>query len=137
MQNFNIDQRLRDDCHLLGKLPFCHLLLQKNATIPWLILVPPVDQNELHELDNSTFRAVMDEVVLVGRFVEAHFDVDKINTAAIGNIVRQLHIHVMGRRQNDPCWPGVIWGNLQETTSYADKALEEIRSWAADELALA
>ena len=135
MKNFAIDQRLLADCHLLGQLHTCHLLLHKNATVPWLILVPPVEQTELHRLDDSTYKAVMDEVVRAGRFIENHFDVDKINTAAIGNIVRQLHIHVIGRREDDPCWPGVVWGNLEQSATYTHRALEEIRGWATDELA--
>ena len=134
--HLSIDPRLQNDCHVIGTLPSGLLLLHKNATLPWLILVPTEAPCELHELDQSTYRSVMDDVARLGRYVTARFQVDKINTAAIGNIVRQLHIHVIGRRENDPCWPGVVWGQLEQSSEYSTQQIQEIRLWAASDLQL-
>ncbi len=61
----------------------------------------------------------MDEAAIVARFIKNEFAVSKINFAAIGNIVPQLHLHVVGRRADDPCWPAPIWGNLVEADDYS------------------
>ncbi len=114
MAGFLIHPRLLEDCHRVGRFRLSHLLLHRNAGLPWFILVPEVDQavRELHELDVAQRRMLDEELDAVGRFVMKEFDAHKLNVAAIGNLVPQLHVHVIGRGPGDPCWPGVVWGKL-------------------------
>jgi diadenosine tetraphosphate (Ap4A) HIT family hydrolase len=111
---FSLHPRLLEDCHVLGRLVLCQVLLHRNATLPWFILVPECDAeaSEWHDLPVARRRQLEDESMLVSRFLRARLDVHKVNIAAIGNIVAQLHVHVIGRRRDDPCWPGVVWGRL-------------------------
>lgn len=111
---FSLHPRLLEDCHVLGRLALCHVLLHRNAALPWFILVPEnaVEASEWHELPAAQRQRMEAETVLVSRFLRATLDVHKVNIAAIGNIVAQLHVHVIGRRHDDPCWPGVVWGRL-------------------------
>ena len=107
---FVLDERLSQDCHQLADLSFCRLLLMNNALLPWFILVPKVDKTELHELTEAQQLALMKEIDLISRFAQQHFTPEKLNVAAIGNIVRQMHVHIVARETDDICWPGVVWG---------------------------
>lgn len=122
---FTLDQRLAQDCHLLAELPLCDLLLMNNALLPWFILVPRVSVVEIHELAPAQQTSLLEEINLVSRFVQQTFTPDKLNTAAIGNIVRQLHIHIVARRQDDICWPGVVWG-VEQREAYDQTTLNGI-----------
>ncbi len=121
--DFILDERLARDCHRLAELPLCELLLMNNALLPWFILVPRVDAVELHQLTTVQQHTLLEEINLISRFVQTRFAPDKLNVAAIGNIVRQLHVHVVGRRQSDICWPGVVWG-VQQREPYEQAALD-------------
>lgn len=116
VDGFTVHPRLLADCHYLGRFALSHVLLHGNAGLPWFILVPEVgaEVTELHELDAAQRRALDEELDVVARFLKQALGAHKINVAAIGNIVAQLHVHVVGRRRDDPCWPGVVWGNLAE-----------------------
>ncbi len=122
---FTLDERLARDCHRLASLPLSELLLMNNALVPWFILVPRVEVSELHELPPPRQQDLLGEINLVCRFVQHDFTPDKLNVAAIGNIVRQLHVHVVGRRVNDICWPGVVWG-MNQREAYDQPALDAI-----------
>ncbi|MBN2342186.1 MAG: HIT family protein [Deltaproteobacteria bacterium] len=111
MTAFTLDQRLAADCHELTVVEDTHILLMNNRLIPWLILVPHTPEIELHRLNADTFAALMTLQHQCARFIESQFSIDKINIGAIGNIVSQLHVHIIGRRKTDPYWPGVVWGN--------------------------
>ncbi len=89
----------------------CRILLKNEANFPWFILVPevPPQIEDLHQLDEATFAEVMRGVREVSNFVSSHFCPEKLNVACIGNIVRQMHIHIVGRSPEDPAWPGVVW----------------------------
>jgi diadenosine tetraphosphate (Ap4A) HIT family hydrolase len=123
---FAVHPRLLADCHQLGRLALCRVLLNRNATLPWFILVPEVGPEiiELHELDGARRQQLATELDLVARFTRARFDVAKLNIAAIGNIVQQLHVHVVGRHPGDPCWPGVVWGCLPAGPAWDAVALQ-------------
>lgn len=110
VDNFKLHERLQNDCYRLGKLPFCHLLLMKNAQVPWFILVPETLKVEIHDLNIDSQRKMMGEVTEVSLMLKNIFKVDKVNLGAIGNLVPQLHFHVIGRQVNDYCWPKVVWG---------------------------
>lgn len=113
MRAFEVHPRLRRDCHLLGRLELSHLLLQRNAAVPWFLLVPEVQANQLHHLQPRVRAQLVRECDAVATLVEDRYACDRINVAAIGNQVPQLHVHVIGRRADDPCWPGVVWGRLE------------------------
>ena len=103
--DFVLDERLQRDCFFLGRLELSQLLLLNNAAVPWFILVPEVAVTELCDLDEHQHGVLMDESRRVAEFVRQTFAVDKLNVAAIGNVVSQLHLHVIGRRKDDYCWP--------------------------------
>ncbi len=113
MPQFQIDPRLQADCHLIAKLDLSHLLLMNNALLPWFILVPETVAVEIHRLSHEDHARLTGEIRLVSQFVEETFAIEKLNVAALGNIVRQLHIHVIGRRVDDHAWPGPVWGRTE------------------------
>ena len=125
MNNFQLDPQLQQDCLVLGELQHSLLLLMNNALLPWFILVPKTDKTELYELASEVQAGVWAEVNAVSKFVKDEFCVDKLNVAAIGNVVQQLHIHVIGRQHEDYCWPGVVWGR-PEKKPYTKEAIDHI-----------
>ncbi len=108
---FRLDPRLDQDTVPLAQLTLAHVLLMCDARYPWLILVPAKpDLRELHDLDATDRTQLIEEITQVSRVLERLFKPDKINVGALGNIVRQLHIHVIARRLGDSAWPGPVWG---------------------------
>ena len=125
MKSFQLDSQLQKDCIVLGELEHCLLLLMNNALLPWFILVPKTDKTELYELADEVQAGVWSEINATSKFVKDEFCIDKLNIAAIGNVVQQLHIHIIGRQHEDYCWPGVVWGR-PEKTSYKKQAIDHI-----------
>ena len=123
---FELNKRLAAGGFDFGSLGKCRVLLKDNAVFPWFILVPEVESSitELHELEATDYASVMFTIRQVSEFVEKHFDPDKINVAAIGNIVNQLHIHIIARTTTDPAWPGVVWSCDSKTPYEKEAALE-------------
>jgi diadenosine tetraphosphate (Ap4A) HIT family hydrolase len=103
-------------------------MIHRNASVPWFILVPQVgpDVIELCELGAPQRRLLEEELDTVSRFTMAEFGARKLNVAAIGNLVPQLHVHVVGRNEGDPCWPRVVWGNLPEGPPWASERVAAI-----------
>ena len=130
---FVLDSRLQEDCFVLGRLEFCQLLLMNNAALPWFILVPTTSVTEVCDLTNSEQTLLWEEVNRVAEFVRTNFQIDKLNIGAIGNVVSQLHVHVVGRREDDYCWPGVVWGSAAEEL-YTDEEVAAVVSVAAENL---
>jgi len=130
MTDFHLDPQLARDCFVLGDLGSSLLLLLNNALVPWFIVVPRVAVSELYELEAAQRQALLAQVDAVSRFVKGAFPVDKLNVAAIGNVVSQLHVHVVGRRRDDFCWPGVVWG-APGREAYAPEDVARIRGMAA------
>ena len=126
MNSFTLDPRLANDCIVLGEMRLSLLLLLKNALVPWFILVPRRDQTEIFELNREDQEALLEEINLLSGFVKELSGVEKLNVAAIGNVVKQLHVHVIGRNSQDFCWPNVVWGR-PEITPYTDEELWAIR----------
>ena len=122
MSQFTLHQKLKDDCIELGVLPNSLLLLMNNSLVPWFILVPKTTVLELHELNELEQTELLANINCLSEFVVKFFNADKMNIASIGNIVNQMHIHVIGRKHDDFCWPGVVWG----TTDRVDYEKEEI-----------
>jgi|LGOV01.1.fsa_nt_gb diadenosine tetraphosphate (Ap4A) HIT family hydrolase len=125
MTTFSLNQHLDNDCITLGTFGRSHLLLFNNSLVPWFILVPETEGCEIFDMKPDEQTIIFDEINQLGRFVAREFNTDKVNTAAIGNIVRQLHIHVVGRYEDDYCWPNVVWGNT-EKKSYTTAEIQSI-----------
>jgi diadenosine tetraphosphate (Ap4A) HIT family hydrolase len=126
MTAFEIHPRLLADCHRLGRLGACHLLLHRNASLPWFILVPETTVADLLDLEPRAREAALDACALVCTYIKAEFRVPKVNFAAIGNLVPQLHLHVVGRTPGDPCWPAPVWGNLDAGPGYFPEQIDAI-----------
>jgi len=125
--DFEIHKQLLADCHQLGQLGRCHLLLHRNAAISWFILVPETDVADLLDLPEAERTHVMDRAVAVSRFVKENLDYPKVNFASIGNVVPQMHLHIVGRRPGDACWPAPVWGNLDNGENYTPEQLANLR----------
>ena len=111
MTDFIYDPRLAADTFAVLALPLCDVRLMNDARWPWLILVPRIaDASEVHDLSDATQIQLAQETALVARALKDVTNCEKINSAAIGNIVRQLHVHVIARSQDDGNWPGPVWG---------------------------
>ena len=108
---FILDDRLaKDTIHLL-ELPLCRFLLMNDRRYPWLILVPRYnDLSEIHDLHDKDQSTLISEVTAATRALEKLFQPEKINVAALGNLVSQLHIHVIARFEEDEAWPNPVWG---------------------------
>jgi len=126
MNTFTLDPRLANDCIVLGEMKLSLLLLMKNALVPWFILVPRRSPTEIFELDQEDQQALLEEINLLSGFVKGLPGVEKLNVAAIGNIVKQLHVHVIGRNSKDFCWPNAVWGKT-EKKPYTDEEIRAIR----------
>lgn len=105
--------------------PLCHVRLQLDARFPWVILIPrAADKVELEDLSPGDRTRLLDEALEAGRCVRRIGEtlgrpVEKLNVAALGNVTRQLHVHVVGRRRDDPLWPDPVWGR-GGAQAYAD-----------------
>ena len=108
---FVLHPRLENGSHELGRESGCRILLKDQALFPWILIVPEVAEGveDLHELDEERYREVCGLVRKVSRFVAGRFRGEKLNVGCIGNMVRQMHIHVVSRRTDDPAWPGTVW----------------------------
>ena len=121
---FELDPRLIADTEDIGMLTLCRVLLMRDARYPWLILVPTkpglVEMTNLNR-DDRTMLA--DEIAAASVALTGLYAPEKINTGALGNIVRQLHIHIVARNTGDPAWPGPVWGH-SAAQDYEPKALQ-------------
>ena len=122
---FDLDPRLAGDTVVVGDLPLCRVLLMRDARFAWLVLVPRqpglVEVADLSESDRAT---LWREVDAAGAALRAVAPCDKLNIGALGNIVRQLHVHVVARTEGDAAWPGPVWGS-GKAEPHADTALDE------------
>jgi diadenosine tetraphosphate (Ap4A) HIT family hydrolase len=120
----DIHPQLRNDCLVLGRLDLCYVLLMLDANYPWCILVPDREAvTEIHQLNEADQQQLMRESVLLSRALENVFSPDKLNIAALGNIVPQCHVHHIVRYRTDAAWPAPVWGRVP-VKEYSDDALE-------------
>lgn len=106
--------QLEKDTIVIGKLPLCHVLLMNDANYPWLILVPAGDEvTEIYHLSEDDQSQLAKESNTVLAWMSKEFNADKMNVAALGNVVPQLHIHHIARYTNDPAWPAPVWGKVK------------------------
>jgi len=123
---FELHPRLAADTIEVSRLPLCRVLLMNDANYPWLILVPQrPDIREIFELDEADQQQLMRESTFVSRVMHELFRPDKMNIAALGNVVPQLHIHHIARYRHDPAWPAPVWGQRPAQT-YAPGPAAEI-----------
>ena len=122
--HWELDPQLARDTAAVGDLPLSRVLVSRDGGYPWLILVPRrPGAVELVDLPDAEQAQVMREIAQVGRVLKSHTACDKLNIAAIGNVVAQLHIHVVARRRDDAAWPKPIWG-AGPARAYAPDALD-------------
>ena len=121
--SFSLHPQLVADCHILGRYQHCHVLLQRNAAVPWFIIVPETKETEFLLLDMALQMEVLSLASQLRHFMSKQLAVEKTNMATIGNIVPQLHMHIIGRSEQDACWPLPIWGHLNQQAVYADDSL--------------
>ncbi len=125
MNAAGLDPRLAASSHPLAEWPLSSLRLVDDARWPWLLLVPRVaGARELIDLPADQQAALLDEINRCSRLLLALFAPDKLNIGALGNVVVQLHVHVVARRHGDPNWPGPVWG-FGTPQPYSDTALCE------------
>ena len=107
---FALHEKLSADCETIGEMDLCTVLLMRDDRFVWTILVPRVaGLRDFHDLPREHALVLFDEIGVVSRALLDAFKAEKINVAALGNQVPQLHIHVIGRYAADAAWPGPVW----------------------------
>jgi diadenosine tetraphosphate (Ap4A) HIT family hydrolase len=118
--------RLKQDCLLVGRFPLCRLLLMRDANYPWFILVPDREGiTEIHELSEQDQVQLVRESSLLAATLAECFQAHKLNIAALGNVVAQLHVHHIVRYTHDPAWPAPVWGRV-EPRPYGEQELQGV-----------
>jgi len=108
-----LHEQLKNDCVLVGRFQLSLLLLMNDKNYPWFILVPQrAEISEIYQLSESDQRMLIAESSFLAQRLQAEFKADKMNIAAIGNVVPQLHVHHIVRFRRDPAWPSPVWGKL-------------------------
>ena len=110
---FQLHPRLKEDCIAVGRFDLCQLLLMNDCQYPWFILVPEkAGLTEIYQLGKAERQLLTEESSYLAENLAALYQADKMNIAAIGNLVPQLHIHHVVRYQTDKAWPAPIWGKF-------------------------
>ena len=121
MSEFTLDSRLAADTHVIGELGLCRALLMDDARFPWLVLVPRrADLRELLDLARADQHELLDEINRCAQALRTLDKPDKLNIAALGNVVAQLHVHVIGRRTTGAAWPRPVWNGVEREPHAAD-----------------
>jgi len=130
MTDFILDPRLAADSVFIADGPLSQVRLMNDARFTWLLLVPRVpDASEWLDLDGNQQRLLLAEINQVGNLVRAQAGVQKLNIGALGNIVRQLHVHLVGRHEGDAAWPGPVWGSGPALRFGSESLGERIEAW--------
>lgn len=134
-ETFTLHSQLAHDCFELAEFPLSKLLLCNDSAYPWFILVPKVNNiTDIYQLDWQEQQQLLNESSLLSELVMQVFSGDKMNVAALGNVVKQLHVHHVVRYKNDVSWPKPIWGQ-QPLTPYTDIELAELKDKLLPKLA--
>jgi len=121
----DIHPQLIADCHYMGALSACDVLLNRNAAVPWFILVPDSQLADVLDLPQTQGSAVMSECAAISAFIKGELGYTKVNFAGLGNVVPQMHLHIIGRSTADACWPLPVWGALPEGEVYQPEVLRQ------------
>jgi diadenosine tetraphosphate (Ap4A) HIT family hydrolase len=125
---FELHPQLAKDCTSLGRFTLCRLLLMHDANYPWFILVPEREGvREVYELQDTDRHLLWDESALLSRALSKGFSPHKLNIAALGNQVPQLHVHHIVRYSHDPAWPNPVWGKVPPKAYYSSE-LQKLRT---------
>jgi len=126
-KNFKLHDQLQADCIELLDLPLCKLLVCNESAYPWFILVPRVSNaQDIYQLDWQQQQQFLNESSMLSEFLITEYNGDKMNVAALGNVVSQLHIHHIVRFKNDVSWPKPIWGQ-QPLTPYTEDEIQGLK----------
>lgn len=130
MSGFALDERLAADSLFLADGPLSQVRLMDDARWPWIVLVPRVaGASEWIDLEGGQQRLLLAEINQVSQLLRAEPGVDKLNLGALGNIVCQLHVHLVGRHQGDAAWPGPVWGSGPMRRFGADEREARVAAW--------
>jgi len=122
---FQLHPRLQQDCITIGRFELCRLLMMNDSQYPWFILVPEkTDINEIYQLTKPDRELLAEESGYLAENLAELYQADKMNIAAIGNIVPQLHIHHIVRYQTDRAWPAPIWGKF-DAVPYTEQQITD------------
>ncbi len=125
---YELHPQLAADTHPVAAMSLCELRLMDDANYPWLVLVPRLPGAcELIDLDSDQRRTLSDEIDHACRILRAGFQPHKLNVAALGNLVPQLHVHVIARYRDDPAWPAPVWGRVSARAYNPEQLLERIQ----------
>lgn len=129
---FKLHPQLAKDCVVLGDFPLCQVLFNEDANYPWFILVPRRENiREIFELSEADQQQLLWESSYFSKQIYSLFEADKLNVAALGNMVPQLHVHHIVRYQTDAAWPGSVWGQVPSTAYEAGRLAEIARQVCA------
>ncbi len=125
--SFTLHPQLEKNTFFVGDLPLCRVLLMNNQQFPWLISVPRRETiRELFELAQEDYQIAMNEVRFISEQFAAFTKADKMNVAALGNMVPQLHIHIIARYKNDTAWPNPVWNSGVPVSPYDTEKVEQL-----------
>ncbi len=131
---FKLDPQLKQDTFFIKDLKLCQVLLMNNSLYPWVILVPKkANLVEIIDLSKEEQIVLIEEIALVSKALKKHLAPKKLNVANLGNMVCQLHIHIIARFENDPSFPKPVWGHL-EAKPYKGEELKKVIEWMSKEI---
>lgn len=125
---FALDQRLQQDTLVIGDFPLSRLLLSNDSNYPWFILVPRIDGiSEVFQLGVADQQRLWQETTALAQLLNEGLAADKMNIGALGNVVSQLHVHVIVRKRDDAAWPAPVWGK-HPAKPYSEAQVEAVRA---------
>lgn len=128
MKHFTIDPELEKNSYFVTDLELSKVYVKNDKENPWFVLIPKkANATELMDLNHEEQCILMEEITMVSDFLKNFYKPSKLNVGALGNIVRQLHIHVIARYENDRAWPQALWGTTPSQI-FEEVELENIRS---------
>jgi diadenosine tetraphosphate (Ap4A) HIT family hydrolase len=126
---FQLHELLERDALFITDLPLCRALLMNNSLFPWLVLVPRIENaREIIDLPESERYRLMAEISKASFTLKELFNPHKINVASLGNMVPQLHVHIIARFTDDPAWPEPVWGKGQDSYHHPKELIEKLRA---------
>ena len=121
--SFQLHPQLAKDCFVIRDLQLCRVLLMNDKNYPWCILVPMRDaKKDIYELTEAEQIQLLKESSQLSKVMMQIFTGEKMNVAALGNVVPQLHVHHIVRKEGDPCWPKPVWGQVPKVLYGAEEA---------------